>query len=258
MLKDLLQEDRYKFVDKRLDEYYPEFEELYSFGFVGAELFDELTHLYLRIPTQEEFLEVGLDRAREFFQKQPIQWLSRSRVNHTFKWDYKLINCVENRLSRSYISFIIEAQVTEMVRANYHTKVAGNTLIDVVFGSDVTVLKGDKIFYIHITKNNQWSSEFLRTKGSKSTFVIDSKGERRYWKRNWKQGHHLLTYNNKWQERMINVNGNTLFDEDWLEEWLDDMFDSKNYDSFNGKSELASFYKYMNRFNLAGSEVKSA
>lgn len=258
MIKDLLKREEYKIVDKRLEEYYSEFEELYSYGFVGAYLFDELKKSYRRIPTQEEFLEEGLDRAYNFFSFQPKQWLSKSKEYHYFNWDSKLINCIENRLTRSYISFILEEQVSEFVKEYYNAKTTSNPMIDVVFGSDVTVLKGDKIYYIHITKNNNWSSSFLRSKGDKSAFAVDDNGDKRYWKRNWKKGHHLLTYNNRWQERMINVNGNTLFNEEWLEEWLDDMFDSKNYDSFSGKSELASFYKYMNRFNLAGSEVKSA
>ena len=258
MIKDLLKREEYKIVDKKLDEYYSEFEELYSYGFVGAYMFDDLKKELGRIPSQYEFVKEGLTRAEEFFLKSPRQWLSKSRKNYYFNWDSKLINSVENRLSRSYFSFVLEEQVAEFVKARYGAKTTSNSLIDVVFGSDVTFVLDDKIYYIHITKNNRWSSELLTSKGKKSVYVVDEKGQKRYWKRDWKNGHHVLTYNNRSESRMTEVNGNLLFEEAYLENWFDKMFEKEKFDSFNGKSELLSFYEYLNRFNLVEGEVKSA
>lgn len=243
MLKYLLKQDDYRVEQYKL-KYgrFEEFEELYSIGFVGAYLFDEMKK-YDGIPSQKEFVDEGTRIAIEYFEEKPIQHLYRSNRDYVFRVDDRLINAIENRVARSYTSYILEEQVSEFLES-YDVKQVKNTHVDVLFGSDITFVDRDAIYYVHITKDNAWSKDLVKRKGNTSPYIT-FKGKKRYWKRNWKKGHHVLTYGDRFDDRMTVVNGNLLFKEEYLREYFDDlMYFSNNYDTRIG-SELESFYKFL-------------
>lgn len=245
MIKDIVKSYKYSCSKYKVSKKYEEFEEVVDFGgFLGAELFAQLKSELNRLPSQDLFVEAGVAKTLKWVDIQRKVWLNRSKKYHNFFWDDELSDHVKNRLARSYTSFVIEEQVEEYVRNYLGAKTTNNILIDIVFGSDVTVMLNDRVYYIHITSNSKWSNDLIKRKGQSKPYVIVD-GVKKYWKRNWRTGHHVLAYDKFDESMMIDVFGNYLFEEDYLKKWLDELVASDNYDKADDNAEISQFHQFL-------------
>lgn len=239
-----------KFEVKTYDkQYYPEFEALFDYGNIAV-LFDDLMKENDGIPpTQQEYVEAGLVRAKKFFDEKDSHWIYKTRKYHQFVWDERLIKAVKNRLARTYPSFLIEIQVQLYLLNKYDVKLACNEYLDMNFGVDITVLKDKKLYYIHIAKNSRWSRDMIKEKGNRKSYIMKN-NKKHYWTRNWGSAHHLLLFNDIDSDRMQNVNGNILFADSYLDRYFDDLFESGEYEEFNSKSEFHQFAMFLKKNGL--------
>lgn len=222
-------------------EHYPQLESLYDFtGYYT--LFDDFADAFNRPMSQQEYLLTGVGCAEKFFKEKPTQYIYRTRGLHTFEWTKRLERAVKHRLDRTYVSFLIEEQVKDYLKRKKYTFYASN-LLDISGGVDIAVQDEDRLYYIHVAKNSSSSKNMLKKKGSmKSYKKVNNK--KIYFQRNWLAGHHSLLYNTTDSDRMQYINGNLIFNEDYLDIYFNKLLQSDNYDVFNGQSELEQFNEF--------------
>lgn len=251
-IKELLHTEEFKRVDvgRYIDEY---FEGLFDYNVI--DLFDTLKKEFGRIPSQQEYIERGLMRAEGFFKGQPTRWCGYNLGRHTFTWDEDLIRAVKGRLDNAYNSYVVEEQVEEFIRDNYDVKTATKyrKYLDTNFGSDVTILSGEKIYYIHVVKESKSSRNHLKDKATRKSYIPNKFGRKCYWYRNWNKvhhGHHALFFDKENTEQTEIINGVVVFRDDYLTEYFDNLFSGDKYDVM-GESELEEFYKFLRKSKLA-------
>lgn len=225
--------------------YHQEMEQLYDYGKI-VNLFDDLMKDLGRVPSKTEYVEVGFERAKEFFTNQPTQWLYKEKVHYTFEWNEHLKDAVKARLGRTYSSYLIEEQVKVYLKNHFDCKIASNQYIDMNFGVDLVVKHEGKLYYIHIAKNSQASKRMLNEKKNRTSYIPQD-GKKHYWTRSWGQAHHLLLFNDVDSSRMQDVNGNLLFDERYLERYFEELFANGEYDLADDTSEIWKFKEFLRK-----------
>ncbi|WPC08621.1 hypothetical protein [Globicatella sp. PHS-GS-PNBC-21-1553] len=225
--------------------YHQAMEQLYDYGNIIS-LFDDLMKEFGRVPSKTEYVEVGVERAKEFFTSQPTQWLYKEKIHYTFEWNEHLKDAVKARLGRTYSSYLIEEQVKVYLKSHFNCKIASNQYIDMNFGVDVVVKHEGKLYYIHIAKNSQASKRMLKEKKNRKSY-IPKDGKKCYWTRDWGSAHHLLLFNDVDSDRMKEINGNLLFDERYLEKYFEELFANADYDLADETSEIWKFKEFLRK-----------
>lgn len=239
---DLLNTEEYK-AKKYEHVYHQELEQVFDFGVIT--LFDDLINELGRVPSKSEYVEAGTIRAEKFFKNKTI-YLYKLKRNHDFEWDDKLKKAVQYRLARTYISYLIEKQVMLFAKEHYDIKIASNQLIDQTFGVDLAIKLDKKLYYIHITKDTQYSHNLIEEKGNRKCYIM-ANNKKHYWTRDWKAGHHKLLYDNIDSYKMQSVNGNVIFNEEFLEKYFRDLFKNGEYDLANKNAEIYKFIMFLKK-----------
>lgn len=232
-LLDLLNTEEFKQQEYEYH-YNTEFEKLPDYGVI--DLYDDLKKEFGRIPSQTEYIESGLIIAEDFFTKK--------RYSKTFEWDESLIKSVKNRLARTYNSYLIESQVELYLKEKTDIRLAFNKMLDKKFGADICILKDDRIYYLHIAKDSKYSRSMLSDKGTRKPFILYN-NTKYWWKRNWGKAHHKLLFNFTDDNMMIEINGNYLFNDNYLKKYFEELFESNDYDEHSNDSEIAQFYRFL-------------
>lgn len=215
------------------------------------DLFDELSEQFGRVPTQTEYIESGVERAKSFFSN-PV-YIFKERKTKQFEWNSNLIACVKERLSNTYRSYLIEVQVELFIRENCKMKTKTSSALDLTFGADIVVLDSEKqgLWYLHVASNSKWSKRMIDEKGSRKPY-IPKNGFKHYWNREWNKynkPHQLLLYNRTLSDRMQELNGNLIFNDAYLKLYFDKLFASNDHDKV-GNSEFEEFMIWMRNNKL--------
>lgn len=228
-------------------EYNVYFEQLNDYGNI-AYLFDDLIKELGTIPTQTEYVEAGVQRAKEFFAEGE-KYIYSLRTTHVFEWNEALKRSVESRLARTYSSYLIEAQVQVFFKSLNGVKVRSSEYLDLKFGADLVVNYEDKLYYLHIAKNSASSKRMLKEKRNRKAYILKD-GKKYWWERDWKDAHHLLLFNDYPSDRMVEINGNLIFDEAWLKRYVLKLFKHGKCDVKDETSELHKFIEWLNANKL--------
>lgn len=239
---ELLETEEFKAVEYEYA-YHQELEQVYDYGVIT--LFDDLMKELDRVPSKVEYVEAGTIRAEKFFEKKTI-YLYKLKRNHEFEWDDKLKKAVQYRLARTYASYLIEEQVKLYAKEHYDVKIASNQLLDQTFGVDLAIKLDEKLYYVHITKDTQYSHGLIKEKGNRKCYIM-ANNKKHYWTREWKTGHHILLYNNVDSNKMQSVNSNVIFSEKYLERYFNDLFENAEYDLANKNAEIYKFNVYLKK-----------
>ncbi len=158
---------------------------------------------------------------------------------------------MESRLARGYSSYLIEAQVQVFFKSLNGVKVRSSEYLDLKFGADLVVNFEDKLYYLHIAKNSASSKRMLKEKKNRKAYILHE-GKKYWWTRDWKDAHHLLLFNDYESDRMVNINGNLIFDEEWLKRYVLKLFGKAKYDVMDETSELHQFLQWLkvNKINM--------
>ena len=254
MLREILEREEYKFSTLKTKYGYI-FNGYFQQVYYGCgNVFDELKQELDRVPTQMEYLKRCLEVAKEWMGEE--LYLPKTKRMFKFEWNDSLKSAIIKRQSKAYRSYILELQVREFIETNYKDiKIANhdklNKSLDLNFGADLVLKVKDKGFiYLHITADTKWSKSLIAEKGKRESYILVD-NQKFYWKRNWNKNcdcHQLLLYNLK-DENMKVVNGNILFNEEYLKEYFDELFENGEYDSFDN-SELLEFINWIKRIGL--------
>lgn len=193
---------------------YPELEKLNGF-FIAPVVFERLVKQLGRIPTQREFIYEGFKDAAEFFlnpdklNDKNERWLkvynnSGKKEWHNFEWNEKLKLGIIQRVARSYPSMTAEYTTKKMLEHMYpEWQIIDDTNVDRVLGADLTVItKKDEVFYIHITKNTNWSRNLLKQKSTYDGRIYKD-GKPIYFKRDFDESHITLFYDDETSNNTI-------------------------------------------------------
>ena len=231
---------------------------------------DELLHELGRFPTQDEFVALGVERAKEYFTTDVnadgykvayVKTRSKGKTVH-LKWSEALKANVMNRLARTYNSQLVEyttaIQIKQILNkaGESQYKVGMDLKVDLLMGVDLVVAdkERDKVIYIHIIKNTKNSKKSLQGKRNKNLYAIGFGRLKCYWKRTWTDSHVAFAFDVEESDSTMIVNGNPIFKPEWLENKLNEIMDDEKLELDTcdpDGSQIADFHFWLvkNRIN---------
>lgn len=126
--------------------------------------------------------------------------------------------CIEWRADRAYKSNLIELMTVKQLELLGYT-VFRHKVIDIVMGVDLVAIKDGRSWYIHISKNTQYSKNKITKKGGYSNITLDK--VRFNFRRDFKN-HVKLLYDCEESYNSKIINGLPIFENYYVEEKLDD------------------------------------
>lgn len=245
---------------------YDEFEALSKYGDL-ANLFEELAEEYGRVPTQDEYVTVGFERAKEYFttkvNAKGQRWLPVKKDPktkkvlkwHDFKWEEKLMRAITQRLARSYPSHMVEYSTILTLLEKYpHFKVGASDYIDGVMAVDIVVAseEHDKVLYVHVTSSSGYSDHWLKKKESRKGFALDKNGGKHFYTRNFKKGHAHLAFGKTETDTTEIVNGIPVIKESHIDSVIEvAMILAPSMDTFKGKEQLCQLHYWLIENNIS-------
>ena len=173
-------------------------------------LFWKFEENYNRIPSQDEYVE-----SYKYFAIKSL----RATKWYDEKNDREFLEkCIEWRGDRAYKSNLIELTTVKQLEMLGYT-VFRDKYIDIVMGVDLVAVKGSKVWYVHVTKNTDYSRRKVFTKGNYRNMTIDKMnfGFTRDFRK-----HVKFLYSCKECENNTIKDGLPLFRNDYVLEKLDD------------------------------------
>ena len=196
-------------------------------------LFFDLEESLKRVPSQSEYLNEYMKIAFAKIEKQA--WYTE--IVKVFNKDF-IENCVTWRADRAYKSSLIEIMTAMQLESKGYT-VFRDKYIDMVMGVDLVAIKGEKVWYIHVTKDSSFSKDKVLTKGTYRDYWVNYK--RFNYQRNF-ENHVELFYSADENENNVVKNGLPLFRFDYLMDALDEEH-AFTYDDNNQMAELMAIMK---------------
>lgn len=134
-------------------------------GFTNAPMFLYSFYAFLinanKIPTQKEYWENYIDRAKE--------WLDQHGFNND---NQNRLNALKARAYRAYPSFVRDIHFCKMLEeTKKYTKVFYNENLDTKDGIDIVVEKNDKLYCIHLFVQTSISKKWKKTKQTRHDFT---------------------------------------------------------------------------------------
>lgn len=259
--KNMLEQEEYKAVNYPVHSYGDMFEMLMDYGDITS-LFDDLVDELGRVPSQQEYINAGIERAKLFFTPRKdfgngnIKYgdITKGRTltvgkkqyqrSHTFYWhEEELQKAVKKRLSRTYPSLLVEVGVIIYMRELFPDLVtAVSPEIDIILGVDAVAidLKKDKAIYIHVTGASGGGTNFLNAKKNRWGYAKDANGKGHFYERKSNRGHIHIAYS-KFNEDATTqiINGNPVIKEEHLKNIIEVAFQQTAVDSAIGLEGLA-------------------
>ena len=132
-------------------------------------LFWSFEEKYNEIATQDEYLEA--------YKHYSFQYLKNKSWYDDDKDKEFITKCITWRADRAYKSNLIELMTVKQLEMLGYT-VFRHKYIDVVMGVDLVVVKDNKCWYVHITKDSEYSRRKMFEKGSYTSKTLDKKNFR--------------------------------------------------------------------------------
>ncbi|MGB3160373.1 MAG: hypothetical protein WBA84_03905 [Carnobacterium sp.] len=276
--KEMLEREEYKSENYELHEYDGAFEMLADYGNIKT-LFDDLVKELGEIPTQQEYVEAGVKRAKLFFTprkdfgKGNIKYRNiddgrllrvgkgLTEKTHTFYWnDEELKKAVRKRLSRTYPSMLAEVSLIIAIKEVFPDfKVFANPVIDSVMGVDAVVIskEADKTVYIHVTGKSYGSSDYLNQKAKRKGYAEDIKGKSHFYERKSLKGHIHLTFS-KFKDSVSTeiVNGNPIFKAEHIHNVLTVALEQEHIDSSKAE-QLNELHNWLIKNEIKADKIES-
>ena len=231
---------------------YPEFEQINYFGDT-FNLFDELIVQLGRPATQHEYIQEYIYRAKAFFTAERYLENDGSRkvkvkgITYSFIWNEELVKAVIQRANRTYQSSMVEYTTALQIKELFpESKILMSPLIDSCFGSDIVLMMDGKVSYIHVFSDTYWGHEAFKIKEKRHGIARNTTGHICFYKRNWSTAHVPLAFGREENKMTEIVNGNPLFKEDKLKEYIEDLFNTpgKHESVMTGHSQIEKFIKW--------------
>lgn len=188
------------------------YENINSFGAEVADLFEDLCDELHRIPTQQEYIDIGVELTEEWWIRETLK---KNPYIRDLDFDSVIIQAVKNRQGRGYLSLVNEVHTVALLKEMYpDAKVITHDLLDLVLGVDIVMEYKGKRLYFHVYKNSYWGKKAFCNKehrggmkNSEGTFV---KYHRDFY------GDVSLVYDVVDSDTTELVNGIPLFTEDYI------------------------------------------
>lgn len=190
------------------------YESISSFGSDIANLFENMIERLGHVPSQEEFIQQGVELTREWFCD---NMLKNPRLKG-LPFNKIVQKATEERLARTWVSMVVELHTKLLIQETLpHLKVIQHDLLDLVMGVDLIVEDDKKRYYVHIFKNTSWGMKAFKIK-EKRGGLMKGKQFIKY-KRDF-TGDSILAY--EWDKRTDHtstkfINGIPLFKADFIE-----------------------------------------
>lgn len=204
--------DRSKLTEEELKQVNA-YESISSFGSDVANLFENMIERLGFVPSQEAFIQKGVELTREWF-------CDHARKHPKLKgvpFNSIVQRATEERLARTWVSMVVELHTKLLIQETLpHMKVIQHDLLDLVMGVDLVVEDDCKRYYIHIFKNTSWGMKAFKQKESRGG-MFKGKQFIKY-RRNF-QGDSILAY--EWNSKTDHastkfINGIPLFKADFI------------------------------------------
>lgn len=190
------------------------YESISSFGSDVANLFENMIEQLGHVPSQEAFINRGVELTREWFCD---NMLKNPRLKGV-PFNKVVQKATEERLARTWVSMVVELHTKLLIQETMpHLKVIQHDLLDLVMGVDLVVEDDKKRYYIHIFKNTSWGMKAFKIK-EKRGGLMKGKQFIKY-KRDF-TGDSILAY--EWDKRTDHtstkfINGIPLFNAEFIE-----------------------------------------
>jgi len=137
-------------------------EDIVSFGQDAISLFDNLLHQKQTLPTQKEYVGEGIHIM--------IEWILENRPEITIS--ETLIEACKLRLTRTYMSKVIELHLDCILQEQSELKITTFPLLDSVMGVDIIAEDDKKRYYIHVTSNTPFAQRMLEQKENRGGYRV--------------------------------------------------------------------------------------
>lgn len=190
-------------------------------------LFWTFEEKYDKIPSQSEYVET--------YKHYSFQYLANKSWYDDDKDKEFITKCIEWRADRAYKSNLIELMTVKQLEMLGYT-VFRHKYIDVVMGVDLVVVKDGKCWYIHITKDTDYSRRKVFDKGNYTSKTLDKKNFRFH--RDFTK-HVKFLYSCDESANNTVKNGLPLFKNDYVLDKLDDKHSFDFNDEYNQLRRLS-------------------
>ena len=184
-------------------------------------LFWKFEENYNRIPSQDEYVQAY--KYYSFENLKNKNWYDDDKDKEFIK------KCIEWRADRAYKSNLIELMTVKQLETLGYT-VFRHKYIDIVMGVDLVAVKDNKCWYIHVTKDSDYSRRKVFDKGNYTNKTLDKKNFRFH--RDF-TGHVKFLYSCDESANNTIKNGLPLFKNDYVLSKLDDKHSFDFYDEYN-------------------------
>lgn len=208
--------DRSKLAETDLDAV-NRYENITSFGSDVADCFEDLMDELGRIPTQDEYVERGVDLTR--------QWWCEAILKHNqsvkgLDFEGAVVDACRDRLGRGYISMVNELHTQILLKEVYPKgKIITHDLLDLLLGVDIVLELDKKRYYIHIFKDSHYGVQAFYKKEKRGG--INHNGKFIKFKRDF-TGDVRLQYlsHDTNDDKCKFINGIPVFTREWLEGYM--------------------------------------
>ena len=182
---------------------------------------------YNKIATQDEYVQA--------YKHYSFQYLANKSWYDDKKDKEFITRCIEWRADRAYKSNLIELMTVKQLEMLGYT-VFRHKYIDIVMGVDLVAVKDGKCWYIHITKNTDYSRNKVFDKGSYTSKTLDKKNFRFH--RDFRRHVKFLYSCNEGKNNTVK-NGLPVFKNDYVLSKLDDKHSFDFNDEYNQLRRLS-------------------
>lgn len=257
-IRELLGQDLYNIVEVEKVRN-ASFEALNYYGEIFT-VFDDLLKGLGRVPSQREYIQEYIWRAKAFFtDEEKVDstgglWIAFGTTYHLFRWNEALVKAIINRAGRTYQSLLVEYTTAQQLKNIFpNAKVVISGLVDVAFGSDIVLEMDGKITYLHVFSNTYWGHKGFSNKAHRPGKAKDREGKTHCWKREWSVAHTPLAFGREEDNMTEIINGNPLFKEEALKEYIEKIFTTEGmYEvvSDSNETQLDKFIKWCEDHNI--------
>lgn len=257
-IRELLGQDQYNIIEVEKVKN-ASFEALNYYGETFT-VFDDLLKELGRVPSQREYIQEYIWRAKAFFTDEEkvdsngILWVTFGTTSRMFRWNEGLVKAIINRAGRTYQSLLVEYTTAQQLKNIFpNSKVVVSGLVDMAFGSDIVLEMEGKITYIHVFSNTYWGHKGFSNKAHRPGRATDIEGKRHCWKREWSVAHSPLAFGREEDNMTEIINGNPLFKEEALKQYIENIFSTDGmYEvvSSSNETQLGKFIKWCEDHNI--------
>ena len=193
----------------------------------AIKLFWTYEEAYDNVITQDAYVEAYKKISFRYLKK--VDWYNESKDREFIE------KCVTWRADRAYKSNLIELMTVKQLELLGYT-VFRHKLIDIVMGVDLVAVKDNKCWYVHVTKNSEYSRRKVFTKSNYRNMTIDKMNFG--FTRDFRKHVKFLYSCDKSKNNTIE-NGLPLFKNDYVLDKLDDKHSFDFYDEYNQLRRLS-------------------